>query len=131
MLRLPERYDKKWFVILGGIFIFTLALFIIFKLILGPEISGRNIMGFAILSTLTSLITTIGGYLGFKVYFGISTISNIVGLIYMLYIAISQQAAGWTDLVGIMAYMFIMGIGILSGIVVEALVRLVRKYYTR
>lgn len=128
MPRLPGRYDKKWFVVAGVMFIFTFALFIIFKLMLEPKMSAKNIVAFAILSTLVSLISTIGGYLGFKVYFGISTISNIVALLYMMYIVISQQAPGWTDLVAIMAYMFIMGTGIVAGIVVEALVRLARKY---
>lgn len=128
MPRLPGRYDKKWFVVAGVMFIFTFALFIKFKLMLEPKMSAKNIVAFAILSTLVSLISTIGGYLGFKVYFGISTISNIVALLYMMYIVISQQAPGWTDLVAIMAYMFIMGTGIVAGIVVEALVRLARKY---
>lgn len=128
MLRLPGKYDKKWFVILGIIFIFTLGLFLIFKLILQIGISGRNIVGFAILSTLVSLVVTTGGFLGFRIYFCISTASNVLGLLYMLYIAVKQSAPGWTDLVAIMAYIFLMGIGILGGIVVEVLVRLVKKY---
>lgn len=127
IMKLPEKYDRKWFVILGVMFIFTLALFIIFKLIIQSDISGRNIVSFTILSALMSLVITMGGYLGYKVYFGISTVSHAVGLLYMFYIAIAQPVLGWTDLVAIMAYMFIIGTGILGGIVVQALVRLIRK----
>jgi hypothetical protein len=127
VIRLPERYSKKWFVILVAMFVFTFAFLIIFKLILQADISQRNIMGFALMSSLASLIITIGGYLGFKAYFYILFSSNIAGILYMLYLAVNRSAAGWTDLVAVMAYMFIMGIGVLIGITVQLVLYFVKK----
>ncbi|MBM7581852.1 membrane-associated HD superfamily phosphohydrolase [Caldicoprobacter guelmensis] len=128
MITLPERYSRKWLVVLAVLFVLTFVLFIIFKVVLHADITQKNILGFSILSALVSLVITTGGFLGFKVYFCISTASNVLGLLYMLYIAVDQSAPGWTDLVAIMAYMFIMGIGVLGGIVVQALVGLIKKY---
>ena len=66
----------------------------------------KKLIGFSVLSIIMSGLMTIGGYLGFSVYFYVSFIFYIIGIIYTLYISIFRLADGWTDIVSMFSFIF-------------------------
>ena len=127
MAKLPERYSKKWIIMLVALFLLTFISLIIVGQILNLNLAFENISGFVLLSLITAVLISLGGYLGARVYFGIAAIFNIIGIIYMLYISLNRTAEGWSDLVSIISLMSAIVIGLILGIVVQVIAYLIKK----
>lgn len=127
MIKLPEKHSVKWFYIAAVILILTFIVLIAFSRLSGINIGMQNIIGFVLLSVIITAVINAGGFLGAKIYFRTSLIFYIIAAIYMLYIAISRTAEGWTDLVGIISYMFIIAIGVIAGIILQGIIFIVSK----
>lgn len=122
MLKLPNKYSKKWLVVFIALFLLSFVPFIFLS-----QILNFSIVGVGILSFIVALIIGVGGYLGAKAYFFTASVFNIIGIFYMLFIAINKTAEGWSDLVSIISYLFIVGIGIILGVVIQVVLFLVSK----
>ncbi len=128
MLKLPEKYSIKWIYILVALFLLTFVSMFIVTTILDLSISIDNISGFALLSLAVSLTIGLGGLLGLKAYFKTAFVFNILGIIYMMSVTIFRTAEGWSDLVSIISYLFMLSIGIILGVIVQFAVILITNY---
>lgn len=127
MIKLPEKHSVKWFYIAGVIAILTLIILIAFSRFSGINLGMQNMIGFFLFSVIIAAVINTGGFLGAKIYFRVTLIFYIIAAVYMLYIAISKTAEGWTDLVGIISYMFIIASGVIAGIVLQSICFFVSK----
>ena len=91
------------------------------------NLAFENISGFFLLSLITAVLISLGGYLGARVYFGIAAIFNILGIIYMLLVSIFRTAEGWSDLVSIISLMSAIVVGLVLGIIGQVIALLVKK----
>ena len=121
MFKLPAKQSKKWFYISLSLFLMTFISLIIVSQILSINIELENIGGFILLSFFTAITISVGGYIGADVYFVISFVFYILGLIYMFYVSITKTAEGWSDLVSIISFLITIGLGVLLGIVGQSL----------
>lgn len=121
MFKLPAKQSKKWLYILLSLFLMTSISLIIVSQILSINIELENIGGFILLSFFTAITISIGGYIGADVYFVISFVFYILGLIYMFYVSITKTAEGWSDLVSIISFLVTVGLGVFLGIVGQVL----------
>jgi len=121
MFKLPAKQSKKWLYILLSLFLMTFISLIIVSQILSINIELENIGGFILLSFFTAITISIGGYIGADVYFVISFVFYILGLIYMFYVSITKTAEGWSDLVSIISFLVTVGLGVFLGIVGQLL----------
>lgn len=128
MLKLPEKYSIKWIYILVALFLLTFVSMFIVTTILDLSISIDNISGFAMLSLAVSLSIGLGGLLGLKAYFKTALVFNILGIIYMMSVTIFRTAEGWSDLVSIISYLFMLSIGIILGVIVQFAIILIANY---
>ncbi|SHE52721.1 hypothetical protein [Alkalibacter saccharofermentans] len=118
-MKLPDKHSNKWFLIMLAIFILVVLAMVSVSLILQLDIGIENILGFSKLALIVSFAAAVGGYFGFKRYFLAMLVSNIIGIVYMLMIVINRTAEGWSDLVSIISYMFVMFIGFFAAIGLE------------
>jgi hypothetical protein len=128
MINLPKKYSVKWIYILIALFLLTFISMFLVNTILALSLSLENIGGFAMLSLAVSLAIGIGGIVGAKVYFNIALIANILGILYMLTVSIFRTAEGWSDLVSIISYLFVLSIGIVLGMIVQLVIILINHY---
>lgn len=131
MITLPKKYSIKWILIIVALFILSFVSMFLGTSILALSASLENIGGFAILSLIVSLTIGIGGLIGAKSYFKIALTANIIGIIYMLVISALNTAEGWSDLVSIISYLFILSIGIVLGMVYQLILILINHYKKR
>jgi hypothetical protein len=127
MMKLPEKYSKKWLYITILLFFLTFISLYFLGKILNINIGAENISGFALLSFYLAIIISIGGYLGATVYFCTAVIFHILGIIYMIYVSINRTAEGWSDLVSILSFLLTVGIGIFLGLVLQGIRFLISK----
>lgn len=131
MIMLPKKYSKKWILIILALFLLTFISLFLVSTILTLSTSLENIGGFTILSLAVSLAIGIGGLIGAKSYFKIALTANIIGIIYMLAVSVLKTAEGWSDLVSIISYLFILTIGIVLGILYQFILILINCYKTK
>lgn len=122
MKKYLPKHSKNWLFVALILFLMTFVTMIILAMILGKAMAFENISGFILLSLLVSVIISMGGFLGAKAYFFTALTTDVIGLIYMLVISLTRTAEGWSDLVSVISYMFILGIGIILGLVIQLIV---------
>ena len=127
MLKLPEKNSKKWIPVFLFLFALTFISMIVVSLILDLKIGINNISGFLILSLFVSLVIGSGGYIGAKAYFITSFVFNILGIAYMLIISIFRTAEGWSDLVSVISYLFLLSLGIIIGFIAQVIFLLIKR----
>ncbi|KAF0091710.1 MAG: permease [Fusobacteria bacterium] len=128
MIKLPKKHSVKWIYILIALFVLTFVSMFFVTTILDLRVSLDNLSGFAILSLAVSLAIGLGGLLGSTAYFKTALLFNILGIIYMFVITIFKTAEGWSDLVSIISYMFILSIGIILGVIVQLVLIIITGY---
>jgi hypothetical protein len=127
MIKLPAKHSKNWAFIALALFLITFAAMIALAMILKTTIALENISGFVLFSFFVSIIISIGGFLGAKAYFFTALAMDVIGIIYMLILSITRSAEGWSDLVSIISYMFMLGVGIILGSVIQLIVFLLSR----
>ncbi len=121
MFNLYGKYSHKWIYVLVLLFVMNLmSLGLQGYIFTGNAL--LNIGGFAFAAAVVAFAVTIGGYFGAKAYFGTAFMLNLAGVLYMLYIVLTKKADGWSDLAGVISYLFITGIGIVAGSIFQAIV---------
>ncbi len=127
MLKLPDKYSKKWPYILIAIFGLNFIALLAQSQILNTNINAANIISFAILSLSISLLITVGGFLGGKIYFITASLFDLAGIIYMLYITLNKTAEGWSDLVGIISFLTTIILGLILGLLTQIIYTIITK----
>jgi len=116
---IPLKRSNQW---LSVYIFYTIAILIgllITRVILGSDMSGRYILNQLIISMASALIPCIGGFLGRRIFFIVSTLSIVVGILYMFYVVVGNTAHGWSELASIVGYLFIVGVGFILALVAE------------
>ena len=115
---LPEKHSSKWVLILAGYAALVFSTILFTQNILHIEPTIKSSTAFIIIGIGSSAIASLGGFLGAKIYFYFSAGGALLGLIYMLYIAIFNASPGWGDLTSIVGYFTFaisgLGIGVVS-----------------
>lgn len=127
MIKIPEKHSKKWAFITLALFLLSFAALVAVCLILKIDMNAQNITGFALLSLIVSAVISGAGFLGAKAFFFTTLAFDVIGIVYMLFISITRSAEGWSDLVSIISYMFMLGIGVIAGAVLQLVLFIVSK----
>ncbi|MEI6578854.1 MAG: hypothetical protein WCN92_05255 [Eubacteriales bacterium] len=127
MLKLPEKHSKKWGYLSIALLLFTFVSLIFVCKILNISIGTQNIIGFTLLSIFIATAISIGGYLGATAYLLTSLVFYVLGIIYMFYVSLNKTAEGWSDLVSIISFLTTVGIGVISGLIIQVIWFLVSK----
>lgn len=131
MIRIPPAYSGKWLYSAGIFFLLTLLQMIVFTVLSSMNLTVENIIGFTILSAVVSAAVAAGGWFDKKIYLYTVLLFYLTAGGYLLYIAVTKKADGWTDLVGIVSYMFVIAAGVTTGIILQFLVFILRKIKKR
>lgn len=118
-MKVPEKHASQW----GWIgLIFTLIVFsliVLAQTMLHSVLTARSISSFGLIALVTATIGSIVGYLGGKLFFSVYAIGAVLGVLYMLYIAVFNTSPGWGDLTSIIGFIFILAIGAAGGLAAE------------
>jgi len=123
---LPAKKSNKWIYWFLSILIINFSALLLSREIQSIKIDLKNIIGFAILSAMISLISSLG-YFGIKYFSLVFIIADIIGIIYLFFIVLSNASDGWSDLTSIIGYMTITGFGIIAGTITEVIFRIVKR----
>ena len=123
---LPAKKSNKWIYWFLSILIINFSAILLSREIQSIKIDLKNIIGFAILSAMISLISSLG-YFGIKYFSLVFIIADIIGIIYLFFIVLSNASDGWSDLTSIIGYMTITGFGIIAGTITEVIFRIVKR----
>ena len=113
-----EKKSIKWLQVLLIIFSINILSFFTYQLVLDIPFDVSSIIGFKGISLAIAIISCLGyfGFLAFSITF---VSSNIVGLIYMFFIIITDKNNGWADLTSIAGLFVFMIIGTSLGIIAQ------------
>ena len=126
MYTLPAKNSQSWFYIWAVTFVGNTLLLIISRALLNQEITAQNILGFSIVSFLITLFV-LPGYFGWRLLsFGV-LLGNIVGLIYLFYLILTVKNDGWIDLTSIFAFLSVVVIGLITGILAQIVIPLTKR----
>jgi hypothetical protein len=125
MLKLERK--QSWLVGLTVAIASFITFFIGVKLVLGNEITLRNITAYIIFSILVGIIASILTFFTLK----IAAITFILGLIvgfFQMYISFLKDMSGWGDLVGVMSLVVWIIIGLAVGLLIQLGIYLKNKF---
>lgn len=118
---IPKKHSQAWGRVLAVYYAIAFIILYFSQNILQKELTTKSIISFAVLALISVAVACLGGFLGARRYFLFSTIGVLLGLVYMLYIALFNVSPGWGDLTSIAGYLvFVVG-GVVVGIVVETI----------
>lgn len=126
-MKLPEKHDRRWLIIISAIFILTFATMTIRMLAFESGVTSRSIIGFLLFSIVVAILSGSGGYFGFRIHFILTSIFNIIGLIFMYGISMTRASEGWSDLTGFATYIFLLAAGLLAGSLTEVIFMIIRN----
>jgi hypothetical protein len=127
LFNIPAKGSPRWYGLTAVLFIGLLVIFIISRMILGIDVGVANVTGFAVIAFATAIAAGLGGFMGGRVYFITTIIAYIIGVVYMLYIVVTNAADGWSDLTSVISFMTIAVIGIAAGVLVQFIWYLMHK----
>lgn len=128
---LPARFSFLWGWILACYSVFAFTFLILSQLILYTGLTARSYISFLLIAVSSALIVCLGGFLGAKIYFILTSLSAFIGIVYMMYIAIFNVSPGWGDITSIIGFVFCLAIGVGIGIVVEFVLWLMRAMHRK
>lgn len=124
---------KKKFMLGAGLLagsltaLFTFALFYIgVKILLGNPLLPGNYLAMGIFAFFIGALSFL--FVFFRLYyaFGFFTAGLVIGAVFMLS-TFWKGVAGWEDLIGLISFLFILGIGLGVGLLVQLIVWLVKR----
>jgi hypothetical protein len=117
--RMPEKKSTQWLVVTAILFVIYLASLWGSRLILGMGVTAQTIQGFSILAAMMSLAVVTGGYFGAKIYSITALIFSGIAILHLVGVSALNPASGWSDLIGVIGFMFWGGMAIGMGIIVQ------------
>lgn len=124
---LPNKKSKAWLIVWGMIFFINIGAILLGRYLVGASFNAENASNFLIISLLIATIISIG-YFGPRLFSGLALAANIIGITYMLYISATKAADSWSDLVGIIGFLYIVAIGIGIAIVVQVIQFIIKLF---
>ncbi|MDF2540528.1 MAG: putative rane protein [Herbinix sp.] len=124
---IPKKFSRLWIIVF---FIYTFLVFLsllLTRVILDSDTFGGYLFTLIFIAVASSLFPCIGGYFGKRIYFLISTVAVILGVLYMFYVVIGNVSPGWGDLTSIIGYLYIIGIGAILGFITEVVLYFIKR----
>lgn len=125
-MMLPLKKSFRWIYILIGTFIINISALLLSRVVLNIEINFRNVIGFAIISIIVSVIAS-AGYFGIRKFSLTFIIVDIIGICYLFFTVISGKSTGWADLTSVIGFMVLLVFGVCAGIIAELIFWIVRR----
>lgn len=113
-----KKYNQTFIIFIFYTIVVLLG-FLITRAILDSKVYGRYMLIVTVISMVSALIPSIGKFLGRINFFIVSTLSILIGILYMFYVVIGKTAQAWSELASIVGYLFIVGAGFVLAIVIE------------
>ena len=123
---LPLKKSFRWIYILIGTFIINISALLLSRVVLNIEINFRNVIGFAIISIIVSVIAS-AGYFRIRKFSLTFIIVDIIGICYLFFTVISGKSTGWADLTSVIGFMVLLVFGVCAGIIAELIFWIVRR----
>ncbi|MEK3883486.1 hypothetical protein [Paenibacillus sp. PL2-23] len=122
---IPEKGSGKWwgYAVISTIVVGALLWLIRFGLA-DQTFTGTHALRMVLLAAALSLVFHLAGWLGARWLWGFSSAGLLAGLAAMTVYAGGDT--GWEDLASMLAFFFLVGIGIAAGIVAEIAAAIVR-----
>ncbi|MCM8709926.1 hypothetical protein M2651_02665 [Clostridium sp. SYSU_GA19001] len=124
---IPEKKSRTWFKILPiMIIIVTIILNFFYSFGTKQEFITKMSLVFLGISCVISIFICVFGYYGFKYFFMIIFIANIVAVIFASFSYI-RNLSGWQDLIGTVIYIEIIVIGVILGFITEIIAQVLKN----
>jgi hypothetical protein len=120
---------QKRTALLGGLItaLLNAAFFIVgIGLLLGNPLQLQNILAIGIFSLIIGALVFLFLLFRLMYAFGVFITGFLAGSVLMLS-TFGKGVAGWEDLVGLLTYLFFLGLGLIAGLVLELIVYLVKR----
>lgn len=114
-----KKYSLSWIYVATMFFSIIYSVLLISQILLNINISLNTYISFALTSFVISITCNLGGFLGGKIYYAISSMSILLAIIYNFFIVLSGASEGWTDIVSVIYFVTICTIGIGFGMLAE------------
>lgn len=126
MFQLPPKFSSRWSFVIGGVFLLLFIMLLLSRFMLHVAVDAKNVIAFFIVSFLLAVVAGGGGFFGGAIYFIVSFSFYVIAIIYLLFLSWTRANDGWSDLTSIVAFLFLAGLGIVSGVVAQ-LIRILTK----
>lgn len=125
---LPEKHDKRWLLVFFIIIAFTMGiLYSSTRFILKTDVQMPQILWMLMYSTVIAAVISLLGYFFAKVWFVSTALGLFFGLAMLVLIFMDYGKNGWEDLIGVMSFIMVTGIGFIVGGVGELIAFVIRK----
>ncbi|WNS40956.1 hypothetical protein [Paenibacillus sp. MMS20-IR301] len=123
---LPPARNSRWFAWYPGYALIVWLLLVLHRFVLlGSPFSLTLLVRWAVLALVFSGIISCFGWLGARLVWMFSTAGLVLGII-LMYIYTYRDMSGWEDLAGFLTFALFTAGGFVLGLIVEAVLRLVR-----
>jgi hypothetical protein len=122
----PNKKSKKWFAVLILYFLVVFVSMILSRIIVGTQITVNVVISMVILSLISAVVPSVAGFMGRHIFYSIFTSINLLALVYLFYIVITDRSPGWSDLTSIISYLMVVAIGFVVAVVID-LIFLIRS----
>lgn len=123
---LPEKRSNNWFYIFFASWVLNLFLIILSRYLIDSNFELLGNLAFALVALFAALLASLG-YIGLKVFSYTFISFNLMAVVYMLFIAITNASDGWTDLTSIVGYMFFILLGVLVATSLQMIYYFIKK----
>lgn len=121
--RLPGRWHKHW-IYFGLLYVMVLGPLLLLSryLVLGDAMDAEIALRILALSIILAVLINLSGWLGARWLWLFTSLGTMVGIVYMF--INTDDLGGWQDLISFISFIFMIAIGFVAGIVVEAIAAL-------
>lgn len=124
--RLPGRWHKHW-IYFGLLYVMVLGPLLLLNryLVLGDAMDAEIALRILALSIILAVLINLSGWLGARWLWLFSSLGTMVGIVYMF--INTGELGGWQDLISFISFMFMIAIGLITGIIVEIIAAFITR----
>ncbi len=125
---LPEKHDKKWFVLalIYSVVVFA-SIYLCSQFLLSSGLDPKEVPGIAIVSVAISFIICLFGFFNARWLFICSSGGLFLAICMMIMIFLEEGKTGWEDVIGVISFYLMVLLGIGVGIVAELIAFVMRR----
>ncbi len=120
---LPAKGSSRWINVLAIVFIANIAALFISRALIGQTTTTANMAAFVGLSLGIAIVSCLG-YFGFEVFSLLVLAGNLMGIIYLFFIILTNASQGWNDLTSLIGLFYFVAMGVVFGIMMQVIVLL-------
>lgn len=120
---LPVKGASHWIIVLGIVFAANIAALFISRALIGQTMTMANAGAFVGLSLAIAVVSCLG-YFGFEVFSLMVLAGNLIGIIYLFFIILTNASQGWSDLTSLIGLFYFVAMGVVFGIMMQVIVLL-------